>query len=162
MLIWALHFSYTSLYFSCTTNHMIISPPNLIFLRPWTWTHLQRQSSTHSAGDVFDLLHVLLVWGVIRQSVCLGLGFVVFHLVDDLRGMEGARFIKTRGEMSFHLKSKTLIGKKKCSETYIADFLAAFVSLILWSVQNRRELVLGPLILLPVLPLIGEWFGEAS
>lgn len=46
--------------------------------------------------------------------------------------------------------------KKTCSETYVADFLAALVSLILWGVQNRGELVLGPLILLPVLPLIEE------
>lgn len=48
------------------------------------------------------------------------------------------------------------MGKKTCLETYVADFLAAFVSLVLWGVQNRGELVLGPLILLPVLPLIEE------
>lgn len=47
-------------------------------------TFLRWRSLTHSAGDVFDLLHVLLVWSVVRQGVCLGLGFIVFHLVDDL------------------------------------------------------------------------------
>lgn len=50
----------------------------------------------------------------------------------------------------------TLKGRKTCSETYVTDFLAALVSLILWGFQNRGELVLGPLILLPVLPLIEE------
>ena len=40
---------------------------------------------TYIAGDFLDLLHVLLVWSVIRQCVSLSLGLVVLHLVDDLR-----------------------------------------------------------------------------
>lgn len=54
------------------------------------------------------------------------------------------------------LKLKYLFWLKKGCETYVTDFLAALVSLILWGFQNRGELVLGPLILLPVLPLIEE------
>ncbi len=42
------------------------------------------------------------------------------------------------------------------SETYITDFLAAFVGLVLRSLQNRGELVLGTFILLPVPPLMEE------
>lgn len=42
-------------------------------------------SGTYTAGDVLDLLHVLLVWSVIRQGVSLSLGLVVLHFVDDLR-----------------------------------------------------------------------------
>lgn len=42
-------------------------------------------SGTHIAGDLLDFLHVLLVWSVIRQGVCLSFGLVVLHLVDDLR-----------------------------------------------------------------------------
>lgn len=41
-------------------------------------------SGTYIAGDVFDLLHVLLVRSVIRQGVSLSLGLVVLHLVDNL------------------------------------------------------------------------------
>lgn len=41
-------------------------------------------------------------------------------------------------------------------KTHIADFLASFVGLILRSFQNGGELVLGPLILLPVPPLVPE------
>lgn len=96
---------------------------------------------------------MLLVWSVIRQSVCLGLGFVIFHLVDDLRGEE-LRFYSSKVKaLHFNINFD---GEKTYSGTYIADFLAAFVSLILWGFQNRGELVLGPLILLPVLPLIQE------
>lgn len=40
--------------------------------------------------------------------------------------------------------------------THIADFLASFVSLVLRSLQNGGELVLGPFILLPVPPLMEE------
>lgn len=41
-------------------------------------------------------------------------------------------------------------------KTHIADFLASFVRLILRSFQNGGVLVLGPLILLPVPPLVQE------
>lgn len=41
-------------------------------------------------------------------------------------------------------------------KTHIADFLASFVSLVLRSLQNGGELVLGTFILLPVPPLMQE------
>lgn len=44
-----------------------------------------KMRGTYIAGDLLDLLHVLLVWSVIRQGVSLSLGLVVLHLVDDLR-----------------------------------------------------------------------------
>lgn len=43
------------------------------------------QRGTYTAGDVFDPLHVLLVWGIVRQGVRLSFGLIVLHLVDDLR-----------------------------------------------------------------------------
>lgn len=41
-------------------------------------------------------------------------------------------------------------------KTHIADFLASFVSLVLRSLQNGGELVLGAFILLPIPPLMEE------
>lgn len=46
---------------------------------------IRKMRGTYIAGDLLDLLHVLLVWSVIRQGVSLSLGLVVLHLVDDLR-----------------------------------------------------------------------------
>lgn len=43
-----------------------------------------KMCETYIAGDFLDLLHVLLVWSVIRQGVSLSLGLVVLHLVNDL------------------------------------------------------------------------------
>lgn len=45
----------------------------------------KKEDWTYTAGDLLDLLHVLLVWSVIRQGVPLSLVLVVLHLIDDLK-----------------------------------------------------------------------------
>lgn len=85
MLIWALLFSYTSLYFSCKMHEKHTIKNKNAFHILACYAVLSTASLTHIAGDILDPLHVLLVWSVIRQSVSLSLGLVVLHLVDNLR-----------------------------------------------------------------------------
>lgn len=51
---------------------------------------------THVAGDILDLLHVLLVWCVVRQAISLGLVLVVLHPVQDLAGGKCQGFSETK------------------------------------------------------------------
>lgn len=81
-----IHFSVLQLQHAWKTRHQTqncISYFDFMCLRKLFFLN-SKMCETYIAGDFLDLLHVLLVWSVIRQGVSLSLGLVVLHLVNDL------------------------------------------------------------------------------